>query len=328
MAKQVFYDPRQARWRRIRRLFDIAAITISGLIVFFIYSAVRNEPLPELLLPLQKRPYHAFSKNEKDRAKEKHHKAQEAALRSHRRTKSPPSLVKLNQEEGIRAAFYVPWDAASFSALKEYSHQLDLLYPEWLHMLTPDGRLQSVDEETFKFFDVVQGSTVHSVDSRVMPFLKSEDANANIEVFPLVNNFDGANWLDITAFFSDPDARAHFRDQIATFLASDKYRGLMVDFEDFQAKGYPGYLALLNEIGADLHEKGMKLYVSVPAGNEDFPYGPVAAAADGVVIMNYDEHDPEHDPGPVASQDFFVQNLQWLPKVLLSSSSKERQFQV
>ena len=44
------------------------------------------------------------------------------------------SQVKLNQEEGIRAAFYVPWDAASFSSLRAYSRQIDILYPDWLHV--------------------------------------------------------------------------------------------------------------------------------------------------------------------------------------------------
>ena len=51
-------------------------------------------------------------------------------------------MVKLNADEGIRAGFYVPWDAASFASLREYARQIDLLYPEWLHVLTPDGRLK------------------------------------------------------------------------------------------------------------------------------------------------------------------------------------------
>ena len=69
------------------------------------------------------------------------------AIRSHRKSKLPASEVKLNQEEGIRAAFYVPWDAASFSSLRDFSRQIDLLYPDWLHVLTPDGRLQGVDDQ-------------------------------------------------------------------------------------------------------------------------------------------------------------------------------------
>src|ERR1700751_5525081 len=101
----------------------------------------------------------------------------------------------------------------------------------------------------------------------------------------------------------NPETRASFRQQIMAFLASDKYRGLMVDFEDFPKKGQPGYLALLKDLSDDLHGKGLKLYVTAQARNTDFIYPAVAAQVDGVVVMNYDEHYPGGDAGPVASQD-------------------------
>jgi peptidoglycan-N-acetylglucosamine deacetylase len=237
------------------------------------------------------------------------------ASRSHRKSKLPASEVKLNQEEGIRAAFYVPWDAASFSSLRDFSRQIDLLYPDWLHVLSADGRLQGVDDQTNKFFDVVQDNHVRSVDDRVMPFLKAEDNS--MEVFPMVNNFDGANWVgDITGFLNDPDARALFRRQVGMFLSSDRFRGVMVDFEAFPSTGQKGYVALLNELSSDLHARGMKLYVSVPAHNKEFDYAAIAAPADGVVIMNYDEHYPGAASGPVASQDWFVDNLKFAVSVI------------
>src|SRR3989454_2510176 len=313
MAQQpVFYDPRQARWKRLRRIFDLAALAFTFLVIFFIYTALRSERLPDLLLPIQKRPYHALKEKEKEKAKE--HRRLAALHRGHRKSKSAPSQVKLNAEEGIRAAFYVPWDAASFSSLREYARQIDLLFPTWLQVLTPDGRLQSVDEQTNKLFNVVQGVTVRSVDDKVMPFVKSEDTG--MEVFPVVQNFDGTDWIDISAFLNDPDARARFRGQGDAFLASDKFRGLMIDFEDFPQKAQPGYMALLSELSGDLHAKGMKLYVSVQAGNADFDYPAVAALADGVIVMNYDEHYPGAAPGPVASQDWFVRNLTAIKKVV------------
>ena len=313
MAQQpVFYDPRQARWKRLRRIFDLAALAFTFLVIFFIYTALRSERLPDLLLPIQKRPYHALKEKEKEKAKE--HRRLAALHRGHRKSKSAPSQVKLNAEEGIRAAFYVPWDAASFSSLREYARQIDLLFPTWLQVLTPDGRLQSVDEQTNKLFNVVQGVTVRSVDDKVMPFVKSEDTG--MEVFPVVQNFDGTDWIDISAFLNDPDARARFRGQGDAFLASDKFRGLMIDFEDFPQKAQPGYMALLSELSGDLHAKGMKLYVSVQARNADFDYPAVAALADGVVVMNYDEHYPGAAPGPVASQDWFVRNLTAIKKVV------------
>jgi cellulose synthase/poly-beta-1,6-N-acetylglucosamine synthase-like glycosyltransferase/peptidoglycan/xylan/chitin deacetylase (PgdA/CDA1 family)/spore germination protein YaaH len=312
MAQPVFYDPHQARWKRLRRLFDVLGVSITLLIIFFVYTALRSEPLPELLLPTLKRPYKALKETEKEKAREKRRLT---AHRGHRKTKSAPSQVKLNAEEGIRAAFYVTWDAASFSSLREYAPQIDLLFPEWLHVLTPDGHLQGVDTETNKFFDVVQDATVRPVDDKVMPFVKSEDTG--MEVFPMVNNFDGTDWVvGIGAFLNNSDARAHFRQQVATFLATDKYRGLMVDFEAFPKSAQPGYLALLEELSNDLHAQGMKLYVSVPARNEDYDYAAVAARPDGVVLMNYDEHYPGGKPGPVASQDWFVANLAAAKKVI------------
>ncbi len=263
MPQPVFYDPRKARWKRLRRVFDALAICVMLLVIFFIYNALHGEPLPKLLWKAEAKPYHALREAEKDKARERRKLA--ATRRGRHKNKSIP--FKLDSEEGVRAAFYVAWDAASFSSLREYARQIDLLYPEWLHVLTPDGRVQAIDEDTSKFFPVVEGPTVHPVDYRVMPFLKAEDTG--MEVFPMVNNSDGTNWVDISAFLNDPEARAQFQQQIMAFLATDKYHGLMVDFEEFPKKGQPGYNALLSELSGALHAKGLKLYISVQPHNQD-----------------------------------------------------------
>jgi cellulose synthase/poly-beta-1,6-N-acetylglucosamine synthase-like glycosyltransferase/spore germination protein YaaH/peptidoglycan/xylan/chitin deacetylase (PgdA/CDA1 family) len=312
MAQPVFYDPRRARWKQLRRLFDVVAVVVSALIIFFVFTALRDEPLPELLFSPQKRAFKAFKESEKEKARDRQKKA---AARSHRKSKIAASQVKLNQSEGIRAAFYVPWDAASFSSLRAYAHQIDILYPDWLHVLSPDGHLQGVDDQTNKLFDVVQNGEVRQVDDKVMPFLKTEDPG--MEVFPVVNNFDGKNWYaDIATFLNDPQARSLFRVQAVQFLASGHYRGLTIDFETFPPNGQPGYMAFLNELSGDLHNRGMKLYVAVPPRNNEYNYPAIAAAADGVVLMNYDEHYPGAAPGPVASQDWFVQNLTFAKSVI------------
>jgi peptidoglycan-N-acetylglucosamine deacetylase len=306
MAKPVFYDPEQSRWRWLRLLFDVLGVSITLLVIFFVYIAIRDEQLPGLFLPEQKRPYHALKEKEREKEKEK---KKLANLRSRRKTKKPPSQVTLNADEGIRAAFYVQWDAASFSSLREYAHQIDMLYPEWLHVLGPEGNVQGLDQQTYHYFNVVQDGKVRTVDDEVMPFLKSEETG--MEVFPLVNNFDETEWKpEIANFLMDPAARANFRQQMDAFLASDKYRGLMVDFEDFAKSAQPGYLALLGELSSDLHSKGLKLYVSLPARDKDFDYATIAARTDGLVLMNYDEHESENEAGPVASQEWFTKNLQ------------------
>ncbi len=291
---------------------NVTAVVVSALIIIFVYTALRDEPLPGLLFYPQRRNFKALKESERQKAKDRQKKA---AARSHRKSKLAASQVTLNQEEGIRAAFYVPWDAASFSSLRTYAHQIDILYPDWLHVVTADGRLQGVDDQTNKYFDVVQGSTVLPVDDQVMPFLKNEDPS--MEVFPMVNNSDGANWVgDIVDFLNDPDARARFRQQAIQFLGSGRFHGLIIDFESFPPSGQKGYVALLQELSTDLHAHGMKLYVAVPPHSNEYDYPAIAAAADGVVLMNYDEHYPGGASGPVASQDWFVQNLKFAESVI------------
>src|SRR5258705_2247754 len=96
MTQPVFYDPRKARWKRIRLAFDVIGVSITLLVVFFAYTALRNEPLPELLLAPPKKPYRALKEKEPEKAKERRKLA--AAPPGHRKSQSAPSLVKLNQE--------------------------------------------------------------------------------------------------------------------------------------------------------------------------------------------------------------------------------------
>src|SRR6266851_5907932 len=110
MAEPVFYDPKRARWKRLRRLVDAVVAALSALIIFFVYTTLRDERLPELLFSPQKRAFKALKETEKEKAARDR---QKKLAKSHRKSKLPASEVTLNQEEGIRAAFYVPWDAAS-----------------------------------------------------------------------------------------------------------------------------------------------------------------------------------------------------------------------
>jgi peptidoglycan-N-acetylglucosamine deacetylase len=302
MAKSIFYDPERKRWGRLRVLFSVLGAIISALVLFFIVTVfLQADPLPHILMPEQKRSLRAI--------KEIEHRRPTKAKNTHRKTKAPPSEVVLNTDEGIRAAYYVSWDAASFVSLKEYYPQIDLLFPEWLHVLSPDGHLQGFDYLTHPF-TVIENGTVHSTDDRVMPFLRSE--KAEVEVFPLINNFDSVRktWdASIGPFLDNPEARQNFRSQLLLFLRSDNFKGAALDFEEIPLKSQPGFLALIQELGQDLHSRGLRLYVNVPVSDKDYDYAQLAAASDGLVLMNYDQHQVTSQPGPVAAQDWFTANL-------------------
>jgi cellulose synthase/poly-beta-1,6-N-acetylglucosamine synthase-like glycosyltransferase/peptidoglycan/xylan/chitin deacetylase (PgdA/CDA1 family) len=297
--KPIFFDPDGKRWRRLRLILDVSVILVTLLVVFFVITVVRGSSVPGMNLPDVKKPYHALKDNQK-------HKT------VHRATKQSPTQVVLNSLEGIRGAFYVQWDAASFASLKEYFPQIDLLFPEWLHVLTADGRLQSVTETNVLFDLLDDKGKPRPVDDKVMPFLKSE--KAQMEVLPLVNNFDPISnqWRpDLTAkFLADPAARKRFRDELMTFLDTDQYRGITLDIEAFPDSSRSDYKQLVQELYGDLQSRGLKLYIAVPVNDKQFDYAGIAQFSDGVILMNYDEHYPGGIPGAVASQDWFVKNLE------------------
>ncbi len=305
-AKAIFYDPQRKRWRRLRRVFDAVAVILTVVLVTFLYTFLKGADLNPLSLPDQKRPIHALKEKELRHAKK--------PAVAHRKTKKPASQVVFNTDEGIRAAFYVTWDAGSFASLKEYLQQIDILYPEWLHVTTNDGRIQSVTQLN-KLFDVIQNGRVQAIDDKVMPLIRFEKTET--EVLPLINNFDPTTnqWMDISRMLNDSEARQNFRSQLAQFLASDNYKGINLDFENIELKDQPAYRTLIAELYEDLHQHGMKLHISVPVADKDFNFSYLAAHSDGLVLMNYDEHFGGGDPGPIASQDWFIRNLQTALKV-------------
>ncbi len=68
MAEPVFYDPQRARWKRLRRLVDALVLAITALIIFFVYTSLRDEHLPELLFSPQKRAFKALKESEKEKS--------------------------------------------------------------------------------------------------------------------------------------------------------------------------------------------------------------------------------------------------------------------
>src|SRR5579871_2006283 len=226
-SKQIFFDPESKRWRRLRLLMDAGVILVTVLIVCFALTVVRPSTVPGVALPEVKRPYHALKADQKRKPPRR--------LNTHRKSKTPASQVALNSDEGIRGAFYVQWDAASFASLKEYYPQIDLLFPEWMHVLTADGRLQAVTELNTLYDVIDTKGKPRPIDYKLMAFLKGEKATT--EVFPLVNNFDPVvnQWNpDLTArFLADAEARKRFREELLAFLATDQFKGITLDIEGF-----------------------------------------------------------------------------------------------
>ncbi len=314
MNKQVFFDPQRKRWKRLRRVTDSLALAGAITGVIFIVGLVRMKPVQGLALQSAAKKYRALSDPPANEQKIK-----EALNRSaHRRTNLKPSDVVLNQGEGLRAAFYTDNDPASYASLKQHVKQIDLLFPEWLHVVTADGNLISYTSDNAPF-SVVDKAGVHGVDhenkvARVLTSVKEDT-----EIFPMVNNFSPTEGVfddSVGEFMSSSDARNRFVQQVNAFLAANTlYRGLTLDFQSIPPAAQPGYRALVQALYDDFHPRNLRLYINVPVNNPAFDLKFFSDHSDGLVLMNYDEHHTASDPGPVAGQDWFADNLRAVLKV-------------
>jgi peptidoglycan-N-acetylglucosamine deacetylase len=319
MNKQVFYDPQRKRWKRLRRIFDILALLGLLLGSVFVVGLLRMKPLPELLLQTQRRNFHALTHHSTPLLKA----GQKLRRSAHRKTDLKPSDVPLNEGEGLRAAYYVEDDPASYSSLKQHISQIDLLFPEWLHVVSPNGKLTSYTLDN-RPYAVVDSTGVHQVDREGKVARTIASNHVNLDVFPLVNNYDPTKGLflpQVGDFLSSAPARATFVKQVDTFLAANpSYRGLSLDLENIPDAAQPGFQALIETLYNDFHPRNLRLYVNTPVGDDSFNLKFIADHSDGLLLMNYDEHETESAPGPIASQDWFVNNL----KTVLKTVPKEK----
>jgi cellulose synthase/poly-beta-1,6-N-acetylglucosamine synthase-like glycosyltransferase/peptidoglycan/xylan/chitin deacetylase (PgdA/CDA1 family)/spore germination protein YaaH len=301
--RQIFFDPQRKRWKRLRRVFDIAAVVFTLVLAGFIFNVLRFQRLPELLLPVPKHNYKALPDVHPSRAQRP----------ARRKTDRKPSDIPFNTGEGLRAAYYVQDDAASYSSLKEHIHQIDLLFPQWLHALSPQGTLLGNNPDTHRDFAIVDSSGVHDPDDgdRVKHVIVA--AKEDTEVYPHLNNYNAAtqSWdAGMGQLLKDPGKRAALRQQLVRFFtAYPFYRGLSLDFESLPEDATPAYLTFIHELESDLHPLKVRLLVNTAVATSDADLKTIAQNSDGIILMNYDEHQTTSDPGPIASQTWFVGNL-------------------
>ena len=114
----------------------IGAVLLTLLLVYFFVTVAGSVELPSALLPDTRPTYHATKKNVKA-----------VPARAGRHTR----VARIGQVpagyDPLRAAFYVSWDSNSLASLKKHYKDLDLLMPEQLHAVTPDGAITVVDYE-------------------------------------------------------------------------------------------------------------------------------------------------------------------------------------
>jgi len=268
---------------------------------FFVTIAVSVE-LPAGLLPGTKPGYHAF------KPKKKPLPAREGRRRRIANLGAVPASY-----DPLRAAFFVSWDPNSLASLKKHYREIDLLIPEQLHAVSVDGALTIVDYEHGQ--DRVKASPAEGVallkEDELHQWIKSLNPPVEIPMMALLNNYDGVQWRveEMANLLASTEARQKLVRDAVEFAVEFHEAGIVVDFEEVRDTSQAHFRQFASELGPALHSVGLKLMMALPARDDAYDYGFFAKQCDAIVLMNYDEHWQTSPPGPIASQDWYVENL-------------------
>src|SRR5256885_8259293 len=192
----IFYDAERVRWRRTRRVMEITGALLTVLLAYFFVTIAVSVELPAGLLPDSKPLYRAFKSKKKP-----------APTREGRRRRVANIGNVPASYDPVRAAFFVSWDANSLASLKKHYKDIDLLIPEQLHAVTPDGALTLVDYER---------PSVKATPAEAIAFLKEDklhrwmkSANLELPMMGLLDNYDGRSWRikELAALLANKTAR-------------------------------------------------------------------------------------------------------------------------
>jgi len=283
----VFRDESGRRGAAVRLasvVAGVAALAAAGTFLVSVFPAPwtrRGEVLPEPAPaarpaalprghPLEGRAREAAYHREEGRLRSLLEQAQAAQRR--RRTGSSAAPVL--------AAFVVNWDPASLRSLQQHADQLTHVMPEWIR-IQPGGEF-GVEE-----------------DARVL------QAAQRLEVVPTVSNYGpGGFSADLAQAVLATDAlRRDAARKLARICEERGYAGVNVDLEELGAQGFQKLALFVEALWSELHPRGFLVTVDVPADPKDVPVERLAASSDFLVLMAYDEHSADDDPGPIATPE-------------------------
>ncbi|WP_078432162.1 polysaccharide deacetylase family protein [Metabacillus halosaccharovorans] len=284
----IFLDPAKRRWSIIKRMIAGFTILIVLVSTFFIESLNTNPVFPELQLN---------NSTEKSKIEPINTSFTEEELTSQVQQTNPSPLIQKNlgqltqkqmQSNQEVYGFYVNWDENSKISFKENIDSITTLVPEWLQ-LSPTLTLNS------------------SIDKSIV----SEAKAHNIKILPVVNNFIHNKWDGDTLhqLFTTPGAEDLFIKNMLDYVRTNDLDGINIDFEAINPNDKNNFTHFMEKVYKAFHQHDLMVTLDVPPQNNSYDYASLAANADRMIIMLYDQHHSLSNPGPVASSDWVKESL-------------------
>ena len=307
--KPIFYDAEKVRWRRTRRIMEISGALLTLLLVYFFLTIAGSVELPAALLPDTRPIYHSIKK-----------KLLKPVVQREGRHKRVANIGQVPAAyDPLRSAFFVSWDPNSLASLKKHYRDIDLLMPEQLHAVTPDGAITVVDYERNQ---TVQASPAEALSrlqqDKLHQWMRSLNPPLELPMMGLLNNYDGQVWRvkEMAELLANPAARSRLISDVTQYAVMAKQAGIVVDFEEVPDASQENFQKFIGQFAPAMHAVGLKLMIALPARDDSYDYEFFGKETDAIILMNYDQHWLTSPPGPIAAQDWFVENLRQVLEVV------------
>jgi len=305
----IFYDAERVRWRRTRGVMEISGVLLTLLLGYFFVTIAISVELPAGLLPDTRPKYQALKSKKKPVPTREGRKRRVANLGT-----VPASY------DPLRAAFFVSWDPNSLASLKKHYKDIDLLIPEQLHAVSADGALTVVDYEHGQ--NTVKATPAEAItllkDDKLHQWMKSFNPPIELPMMGMLNNYDGVEWRikEMAQLLASSAARQRLVQDVVEYAVESHEAGIVVDFEEVPDASQAHLRELIGALAPALHSKGLKLMIALPARDDSYDYEYFGQQCDAIDLMNFDQHWPYSPPGPIAAQDWFMENLRQVREVV------------
>ena len=303
-TKPVFFTDSPKRWNTIKGILRLAGALIGLLLLILLFTFFRSSGIVIPKLANQNEVYKrvlnpgqitTFQTSQNKIYKEARVKlSNRVEIHYNGKYKSEPVKAKLPPRQ-IRAAFYVNWDAQSFSSLRDNIDKLNMVMPEWL------------------FIAEGKDTIITDIDSRALKLLRDH----RTPIIPMLSNYYNGNWdgKAVHEIISSPDKRKKLIAGLLKVLKQNKFAGVNIDFESLVETG-DEYLSLFQkELYDTFHKEKLTVTQDIAPFNTDYNLTKLAASNDYILLMAYDFHFASSAPGAVAP-------ISWIESALVTSLKK------
>jgi len=216
-----------------------------------------------------------------------------------------PAILKPQAGRPLAIGFYTNYskDDPSWPSLKRSLKNLDWVVPLWVTLDGPDLKFHTW------------------VDKRGLDFMHAN--KPGVAILPMVQNATGGKFdgPGLAKLLADRTRSDQLLDQITRFVAAGKFQGVTIDFEEVPPTAHKDLQDFLSRLSATFAPHDWIITQSVAFDDDDWPYRTYADIVDYTILMAYDQHEDQSDPGAVAGEDWYERVLDKRMKQLPADST-------